>query len=234
MRTIRILLAEDDIRLGPLIVHMLGKEGHTADWVKDGLEALDYMGSTSYDLVILDWMMPRMDGILLCRQLRRDSFAGGIILLTAKDTLNDRIHGLDAGADDYVNKPFEFTELFARIRSLSRRISQQPIQEEWIDIFPYRLLINERVLQCHNEKVPLTIREFQLMELLMRNDRKVLPRQLLIERIWGYDSDVNSNTLDALVKQVRKKLECTQGQMQINNVRGAGYKLEVAIVSTDE
>ena len=234
MRGIRILLAEDDLRLGPLIVHMLGKEGHTADWVKDGVEALDFISTTSYDLLILDWMMPRMDGVTLCKQLRQESYAGGIILLTAKDTLEDRIHGLDAGADDYVNKPFEFSELFARIRSLSRRISQQTIHEDWIELLSYRLLLNERSLQCNLENVPLTIREFQLMELFMRNDGKVLPRPLLIERIWGYDSEVNSNTLDALIKQLRKKLDCTKGQMQINNVRGTGYKLEVAIVSSNE
>ncbi|MCU6712914.1 response regulator transcription factor [Paenibacillus sp. J5C_2022] len=228
-----ILLAEDDLRLGPLIVHMLGKEGHAVDWVKDGIEALDYMETTSYDLVILDWMMPRMDGVTLCRRIRMDSYSGGIIILTAKDTLNDRIHGLDAGADDYIMKPFEFTELFARIRSLSRRIAQV-IQDEWIEMGSYQLLVNERSLACRDKKLGLTIREFQLIELLMRNCGKVLPRQVLIDRIWGFDTDVNSNTLDALVKQLRKKLECTTGGMRINNIRGTGYKLEVADVCSDE
>lgn len=229
----RILLAEDDLRLGPLIVHMLNKEGHTTDWVQNGLEALDYISATSYDLLLLDWMMPLMDGVTLCRQLRKDAYAGGIILLTAKDTLNDRISGLDAGADDYVIKPFEFSELFARIRCISRRMVHT-IQDEWIGLSPYRLLLNERSLQCNDEQVTLTTREFQLMELLMRNEGKVLPRSLLIERIWGYDSEVNSNTLDALVKQLRKKLDCTKGQMHINNVRGMGYKVEVAVVCTNE
>jgi len=224
-----ILLAEDDVRLGPLIVHMLNKEGHAVDWVKDGLEALDYMETTSYDMVILDWMMPRMDGIMLCKQLRTESYSGGIIMLTAKDTLNDRIDGLDAGADDYIMKPFEFAELFARIRSLSRRITQV-IQEECVEIGSYRLLVNERSLVYVDIKIALTIREFQLIELLMRNFGNVLPRQVLIDRIWGYDTDVNSNTLDALVKQVRKKLDCTTGDLNINNVRGTGYKLEVAHV----
>jgi DNA-binding response OmpR family regulator len=229
----RILLAEDDIRLGPLIVHMLAKEGHTADWAKDGMNAMDYMEINNYDMVILDWMMPRMDGIMLCTRLRLDSYSGGIIMLTAKDTLIDRIDGLDAGADDYIIKPFEFSELFARIRSLGRRISQE-IQDEWIEIGSYQLSVNERSLTCENIKLALTIREFQLIELLMRNCGKVLPRQLLIDRIWGYDTDVSSNTLDGLVKQLRKKLDCTTGDMFINNVRGTGYKLEVAHVCSNE
>ncbi|MCJ8011579.1 response regulator transcription factor [Paenibacillus sp. KQZ6P-2] len=222
----RILLAEDDVRLGPLIVHMLNKEGHTTDWVQDGVEALDYIHSTCYDLLVLDWMMPRKDGITLCKELRTEGYTGGVIMLTAKDTLDDRISGLDAGADDYIVKPFEFSELFARIRSLSRRISQT-IQDDWIEVPPYRLLLNERRLECFDEQLALTIREFQLIELLMRNDGRVLPRQLLIDRIWGYDSEVNSNTLDALVKKLRKKLEGSKGNLQIHNVRGTGYTLEV-------
>ncbi|WP_152396641.1 response regulator transcription factor [Paenibacillus guangzhouensis] len=224
-----ILLAEDDVRLGPLIVHMLKKEGHAVDWVKDGVEALDYIETTSYDMVILDWMMPRMDGITLCGHLRMNNYAGGIIMLTAKDTLNDRIDGLDAGADDYIVKPFEFFELFARIRSLSRRIAQG-IQDDWIEIGANRLQLQERSLYVGEAIVPLTIREFQLIELFMRNYGKVLPRQLLIDRIWGCDTEVNSNTLDALVKQLRKKLEGVTADMQIHNVRGTGYKLEVADV----
>lgn len=221
-----ILLAEDDVKLGPLVVHMLNKEGHTTDWVKDGIEAIDYIKSIHYDLIIVDWMMPRMDGTAVCRYLRTEAFNGGIIMLTAKDTIDDRVNGLDAGADDYIIKPFEFAELFARIRSLSRRVAQ-PVQDEWIEVHSYRLMLNEKTLVYDTKSIVLTIREFQLMELMMRNYGKILSRQLLIDRIWGFDADVNSNSLDALVKQLRKKLDCTLGPITLINVRGTGYTLEV-------
>ena len=117
----QILLAEDDSRLGNLIVHMLKKERHTVDWVQNGNDAFDYALNTLYDIIILDWMMPGDSGVNVCRRLRNDGYQGPVLMLTAKDTLDDRVHGLDAGADDYLVKPFEFAELFARIRALSRR-----------------------------------------------------------------------------------------------------------------
>ncbi len=229
----RILLAEDDLRLGPLIVHMLNKQGHTVDWVKDGVEALDYLTEVVYDLLIVDWMMPKMDGIALCKEQRNQGFHGGILLLTARDTVDNRVEGLDAGADDYLVKPFEFAELFARIRSLSRRITN-PLCDQFLDVPPYQLNLTEHVLSCGQVSIPLTIREFQLMELLMRNQGKVLTRELLLDRIWGYDTQVTSNSLDALIKQLRKKLASDHLSMKIQNVRGLGYRLEVSNVCSNK
>lgn len=221
----RILLAEDDPRLGPLIVHMLKKECHTTDWVKNGEDALDYAVQTSYDLLILDWMMPLKDGVAVCKELRAQGYIGGILMLTAKDALQNRVEGLDAGADDYLVKPFEFAELFARIRSLSRRV-QQPINEIQMTIGSFKLNLIDHTLLCGEEVVTLTIREFQLLELLMRNYGRVITREVILERIWGYEVEITSNTLDALVKLLRKKLEYCDHPLVIHNIRGVGYKLE--------
>lgn len=215
----RILLAEDDPRLGPLIVHMLKKECHTTDWVKNGEDALDYAVQTSYDLLILDWMMPLKDGVAVCKELRAQGYIGGILMLTAKDALQNRVEGLDAGADDYLVKPFEFAELFARIRSLSRRV-QQPINEIQMTIGSFKLNLIDHTLLCGEEVVTLTIREFQLLELLMRNYGRVITREVILERIWGYEVEITSNTLDALVKLLRKKLEYCDHPLVIHNIRG--------------
>lgn len=224
----KILLAEDDAKLGRLIVHMLKKECHSVDWVQDGDDAIDYATAEEYDLIILDWMMPKKDGITVCRELRTDGFNRGILLLTARDSLQDRVIGLDAGADDYLLKPFEFLELFARIRSLSRRV-QNPIGDSCLHISPYTLNLNDHCLFRNGEQVPLTVREFQLLEILMRNKGKVVSRDSLLSQIWGLDGDVTNNSLDALVKLLRKKLD-RDSLIQILNVRSVGYKLEVADV----
>lgn len=224
----RILLAEDDVRLGKLIVHMLKKECHTTDWVQDGEEALHYVSEAEYDLLILDWMIPGKDGVTVCKEIRARGFSKGIIMLTAKDELQDRVIGLDAGADDYLVKPFEFAELFARIRSLSRRI-QNAIAEEKLQVGPYTLHLNEHALICDGEHIALTIREFQLLEILMRHRGKVISREILLAQIWGFDAEITNNSLDALVKLVRKKLEKHEG-ISIQNIRGVGYRLEVSHV----
>ena len=224
----KILLAEDDAKLGRLIVHMLKKECHSDDWVQDGDDAIDYASVDEYDLLVLDWMMPKKDGITVCRELRTNGFTRGILLLTARDSLQDRVIGLDAGADDYLLKPFEFPELFARIRSLARRV-QNPVSDSCLYIPPYTLNLNDHSLFRNGEQVPLTVREFQLLEILMRNKGKVVSRDSLLSQIWGLDGDVTNNSLDALVKLLRKKLEM-DSLIQILNVRSVGYKLEAADV----
>ncbi|MEX1030318.1 MAG: response regulator transcription factor [Paenibacillaceae bacterium] len=227
-----ILLAEDDQKLGQLILHMLRKEHHTADWVDNGQDALDYADAGDYDLLLLDWMMPRISGIDVCRELRSQGYNKGIIMLTAKDEMQDRIYGLDTGADDYVVKPFTFAELFARIRSVGRRM-QSSLAEEVIDLPPYRLDMREHTLSHNQEQIPLTIREYQLLEILMKQPGKTIPRERLYSRIWGLDSDVTFNSLDALIKLLRKKLEQDVG-ITIRNIRGIGYKLEVGHVQENE
>lgn len=222
----KLLLAEDDLRLGRLIEHMLKKEGHQVTWVKDGLSAYHEASYGGYDLLILDWMMPKLSGIEVLERLRREGYQGGILMLTAKDELDDRVRGLNTGGDDYLVKPFEFAELFARIHALGRR-SFTPLQEDYVKVGDLMLDTISRTLYKDGKEIPLTLREFQLMELFMRNPGQVLTRDLIWDRIWGYDADVTSNILDATVKLLRKKIEDQDGKRLIQSIRGIGYKLEV-------
>ncbi|WP_027417298.1 response regulator transcription factor [Aneurinibacillus terranovensis] len=221
-----ILLAEDDKKLGRLIVHMLKAEGYLVDWVISGRQAYEYTLFGEYDLIIMDWMMPETDGISVCKRLREDNYQGAILVLTARDALDDCVTGLDAGADDYLVKPFEFDELFARIRALTRR-SYVEIKEEIIQVADLVLHCNQRSIIKKGKEIRLTPREFQLLELLARNRGQVIPRDIILDRIWGYDSEVTSNTLDAFVRLLRKKIDRPGENKLIQNVRGVGYKLEV-------
>ncbi|PAQ16468.1 DNA-binding response regulator [Bacillaceae bacterium SAOS 7] len=221
-----ILLAEDDKKLGRLVAHMLGKETHTVDWVTDGAAAIDYTSSIDYDLVILDWMMPEMSGIDVCKQLRATNFQGLIMMLTAKDDVLDRVEGLDAGADDYIVKPFEFDELLARVRALGRR-SKLSFIDNVIQVGELTLDQTNHKVCRQGKEIQLTPKEYQLLQLLMTNEEQVLPREVLLDKIWGIDADVSANNLDALVRLVRKKVEDPNGEGErlIHSIRGIGYKL---------
>lgn len=223
-----ILFAEDDERLGKLIHHLLQKEFSCADWVKDGKTACDYAQFTQYDVIILDWMMPKMSGIEACQHLRKNGYKGGILFLTAKDSLEDVIEGLDAGADDYIVKPFKFEELAARLRALSRRIDK-PF-EEVLSCGNLKLNLNTRTVTRGGEIIELSKKEYDLLELFIRNQNYVLTREILLERIWGFDVEVTENALDALVKLLRKKVDPPGEPSIIKNVRGVGYILRNADV----
>lgn len=221
-----LLLAEDDQHLGELVVHMLKKKGgYNVDWVMRGDEAYDYAFASHYDVLILDWMMPGEDGVDVCRRLRKERYAGAILMLTAKDALQDRIQGLDSGADDYLVKPFEIDELLARLRAISRR-NFAPIQEEIVMIHHLTLNRTSHAVFQGKEEILLTPREFQLFDLLVQNQGQVLPREIILDRIWGYDADVSVKTIDATVKLLRKKLNIPRQQGWIQSIRGVGYKLE--------
>lgn len=222
----RILLAEDDSRLGALVVHMLDKKaGWKTDWVQTGNEAYEQAFSEAYDVLILDWMMPGGSGTEICASLRRDGYAGAILMLTAKDRLEDRIEGLDSGADDYLVKPFELGELLARLRALTRR-NYAPIREEQVRIGPLLLNRTGQSVEAGGETVRLTLREFQVLDLLAQNAGIVLSRELLLERIWGLEADVGPKTIDATVKLLRRKLSELGGQDLILSIRGVGYQIE--------
>jgi two-component system, OmpR family, response regulator QseB len=222
-----ILLAEDDKRLAELIVHMLKKKGgYQVEWVPNGSTAYEYAMGTHYDIVILDWMMPGEDGIAVCHRLRKEGYSGAILMLTAKDALQDRIVGLDAGADDYLTKPFEFEELLARIRALSRR-NYAPIQEEVAYIQDIAVNRTSHAVFRGEEEIQLTPREFQLLDLFIRNKGQVLSREIIFDRVWGYDADVSLKTIDATVKLLRKKLNLHDKNSIIQSIRGVGYKLEL-------
>ncbi|WP_017754112.1 response regulator transcription factor [Calidifontibacillus oryziterrae] len=225
-----ILLVEDDKRLGNLVAHMLKKQKHQVDWVQNGEDAITYTKITNYDLIILDWMMPKKDGITVCKELRALGYDGAILMVTAKDGLEDRVKGLDYGADDYIVKPFEFAELFARIRALARRTTKPFVQEEILTAGSIKLNVVTHTVEKDGVEILLTPKEYQLLELFLRNPNQTLPRDLLIDRIWGIDSEVNSNNLDALVRLLRKKIEDGQKNHLIQNIRGVGYKIEKQII----
>jgi DNA-binding response OmpR family regulator len=221
-----ILLAEDDIRLGELIVHMLSKKGgYKVEWVTEGEEAYDYALASHYEVLILDWMMPGGDGVSVCRRLRKEGYSGAILMLTAKDSLQDRVEGLDAGADDYLVKPFELDELLARLRALTRR-NYAPIQEEVVHIQELALNRTSHTVHVGKEEIQLTPREFQLLDLLVQNKGQVLTREIILDRVWGLDADVSLKTIDATVKLLRKKLDLSGKEGLIQSIRGVGYKLE--------
>jgi len=223
---LNILLAEDDLQLGELLGFMLEKVDYKVDWVMEGEDAYQYAQASHYDVVILDWMMPNGDGISVCRKLRREGYSKAILMLTAKDAVEDRIHGLDAGADDYLIKPFEIEELLARLRALTRR-NYAPIVEEQISL--HDLIINrtsQTIIQG-KEEIQLSPREFQLLDLLVQNKGQVLPRELILDRIWGLDSDVSTKTIDATIKLLRKKLNIFGRHDMLQSIRGVGYKVEI-------
>jgi DNA-binding response OmpR family regulator len=224
--SLNILLAEDDTRLGELIAHMLKrKAGYQVDWVKTGNDACEYALSTHYDVLIMDWMMPEGNGVEACRKLRKAGYPGAILMLTAKDSLQDRVEGLDSGADDYLVKPFEIDELLARLRALARR-NYAPITEEVVHIQEIALNRTSCSVQKAEELVQLTPREFQLLDLLVHNKGQVLTREVILDRIWGYDTDVSTKIVDATVKLLRKKLETLGAEELIQSIRGVGYKLD--------
>ncbi|MFD0674408.1 response regulator transcription factor [Cohnella sp. GCM10027633] len=222
----KILLAEDDVRLGELTAHMLRKKtGGLVDWVTTGNGAFDYATASSYDVVVLDWMMPEGDGRATCVKLRKIGYRGAILMLTAKDALQDRVEGLDAGADDYLVKPFEMDELLARLRALLRR-SFVPMQDDIIRIGDIELQRTNQVVMQGDRAVQLSPREFQILDLLLQNKGRTLSREIILDKIWGLDADVNLKAIDAIVKLIRKKLEPSASRELIQSVRGIGYKVD--------
>ncbi|MBB6671843.1 response regulator transcription factor [Cohnella nanjingensis] len=221
-----ILLAEDDKKLGKLVKYVLEKKGgYHVDWVETGEDALDYAEGSSYDVLILDWMMPRTDGIEVCKRLRAANYGQAILLLTAKDALQDKILGLDAGADDYLTKPFEMDELLARLRSLTRR-NFAPIQADVMTFGEFTLNRSSRQLFKSGEEILLSQREYQMLDLFLQNVGNVLTREIILDRVWGLGSEVSYKNVDVTVKMLRDKLEAAQGEPMIHSVRGVGYRFE--------
>ncbi|MFC5530828.1 response regulator transcription factor [Cohnella yongneupensis] len=193
----RILLVEDDRQLGKLLLYKLNKQYHQSDWVTDGGEALEKLSASPYDLYLLDWMVPTISGAELCRLIRGKQDRAPILMLTARDTVPDRVEGLMAGADDYLVKPFDFDELFARIHALERRKAT-----EWNEEIKRigNLALNTRTLEVSRsaDRILLTKREFQLLSYFMTNAGRVLSREQLLDQVWGLDKEVTLNAVDAL------------------------------------
>lgn len=223
----RILFAEDDKRLSKMVTFLLQKENYIVDCVYNGQDAIDYLNLTTYDIAILDWMMPKKSGIEVCKYLRHQHQETAILMLTARNSLEDRIDGLDSGADDYLAKPFEFPELLARLRALSRRINKT-FYSDIIEYQDLKLNCANAILQYQNQEISLSPREGQLLELLMRNVTQIFPREQIMDKIWGYDTEINSNTLDVTIKSLRQKLvRLGLNKNCIQTIRGIGYKFGI-------
>ncbi|MDY6029317.1 MAG: response regulator transcription factor [Acidaminococcaceae bacterium] len=220
----KILLAEDDTNLGRLLCVLLKNANIAVDWVTDGEAAYKKVYTESYDVVILDWMMPKLDGLELCRRLRQEAYSGKIMLLTAKDKLNDKVTGLNTGADDYIVKPFDMEELIARLNALVRR--QGIYVADNLEYGEYILESNTYCLVFKDGRVELRPREYRLLELLLRNRGCILSRDILQEHVWGIDNDVSENNLDVHIRMLRKKITELGGEDFIKTVRGVGYCVE--------
>ena len=222
----RILVIEDDEAILKFLRRGLAYEGYQVDTAIDGVSALAIARDTPPDLVVLDLMLPGMDGLEVCRRLR----TGGpmpIIILTAKDTVNDRVLGLDMGADDYMVKPFNLDELLARIRALLRRA--QPSRPQVLRFADLSLDTGTRQAYRGERTIPLTAKEYDLLELFLRNPRQVLTRDMIFDRVWGYDFGGESNIIEVYIRYLRQKLEDGGENRLIHTVRGMGYVLREPI-----
>jgi two-component system OmpR family response regulator len=224
----RILLVEDDLRLAETLAEALSDQLYTVDIAANGLLAWDYVKNLDYDLVLLDVMLPGLDGITLCQQLRSQGYLMPILMITARDTVSDKITGLDAGADDYIVKPVNLGELLARIRALLRRggTTSQPILE-WGAI---KLDPSTYEVSYANKNLSLTRKEYSILELLIRNGRRVLSRSVIIDHIWKLESPPEEDTVKVHVRSLRQKLRAVGAPDDfIETLHGVGYRL--AIVS---
>jgi two-component system response regulator MprA len=218
----RILIIEDDQAILKLIQRGLAYEGYTVDVAGDGRTGLNLARDHTPDLVILDWMLPGMDGLEVCHRLR---MAGKmpVLMLTAKDSIQDRVQGLDAGADDYMVKPFNLDELLARVRALLRRT--QPERVQVLKFADLTLDTGSREATRGSRLIALTAKEYELLELFLRHPRQVLTREVIFDRVWGYDFGGESNVLEVYIRYLRQKLEASDEPRLIHTVRGVGYVL---------
>ena len=220
----KILLAEDDRDLSIAVKTLLERTGYLVDTVHDGAEALAYAEAESYDGMILDWMMPEKDGVETLREMRSKGITTPCLLLTARDAIEDRVTGLDAGADDYLPKPFNGKELLARVRAMMRRRETYvPDVITWEDL---QLDKGSCELRCGTQSVRLTGKMYQMTELFMENPKHLFSAQQLMDRVWGWDSEAEINVVWVNISQLRKKLSELGSDTEIRVYRGTGYALE--------
>ncbi len=219
----RVLVVEDDPKLGPVLVRGFATDSIAADLVTTGRDAIVRAGATEYAVIVLDVMLPDMDGFQVCRELRDDDTLAPVLMLTARDAVRDRVHGLDSGADDYLVKPFSFDELLARVRAMSRR---GPIERK-VMLEAGDLRLDSARHQVWRGEVPIDLSrtEYAILEALMRHPGDVLSRFDLLEQVWGYGYENRSNIVEVYVRYVREKVDRPFGRNSIQTVRGVGYRL---------
>jgi DNA-binding response OmpR family regulator len=220
-----VLLVEDDPRLGRLVERALHEAGHRVETAVDGADGLARAESGAYDLIVLDVMLPEVDGLEVCRRLREQRVHTPVLMLTARDGVPDRVRGLDAGADDYLTKPFALEELLARVRALGRR-GGEGRGDEVLQVGDLTLDLARRECRRDGRAIELTTREFDLLEYLLRNAGLVLTRQQIVDHVWGFDTQARSNVLEIYVSYLRDKIDRGFDQPLIRTVRGVGYTLK--------
>ena len=220
----KILVVEDEVALAEALTEILRRNQYNVDTVYNGDDGLAYGRTGLYDCIILDIMLPIMDGLQVLQHLRKSKISTPVMLLTAKSEVEDKINGLDCGADDYLTKPFSTGELLARIRALTRRTG-----EVNLDAFDYHgLSLNKQtyMLSYGGQHVKLSLKEYQIMEILLMNPNQIITKERFIEKIWGFESDVEYNNIEVYISFLRKKIQSIQSKATIHTARGVGYYLE--------
>lgn len=220
----KILLAEDEVDLNNVVTRYLKKNGYSVDSVLDGEEALDYLEYGEYDLVILDIMMPKVDGFEVIKKLRDKGNHTSVLMLTARDSADDKVKGLDLGADDYIVKPFDFNELLARIRAVVRR--KYGNSSNKLVIGDLILDTSEKSVTRAGKQIELTGKEYEVLEYLMQSKNRILSREQIKEHVWDFDYEGDSNIIDVLIKNIRKKIDIEDGKQIIYTKRGLGYVIK--------
>jgi heavy metal response regulator len=220
----RILVVEDEHKIAAYVKRGLEEQGYAVDTAYTGTDAIDWAEAAPYDLIILDLMLPKMDGLSVCEVLRKQGNATPILMLTARDTVDDRVAGLDAGADDYLVKPFALKELLARVRALTRRLAEAP-KSPVVKIADLELDTLTRYVNRGDKFIKLTAKEYAVLECLMREPERVLTRTMIAEHVWSYDVYNQSNVVDVYIRNLRRKIDDGYDLKLIHTVRGAGYRI---------
>jgi heavy metal response regulator len=220
---LRVLIVEDEQKIAAFIKKGLQEEYYAVDVAYDGEAALDYAASVEYDLIVLDILLPKLDGLAVCRELRHSGIETPILMLTARDTVDDRVTGLDSGADDYLVKPFSFKELLARLRALSRR--PPSVQDPVLGLADLQVNTVSHTVQRGGRSIELTPKEYSLLEYLLRHVNQVLSRTIIAEHLWNEEFYSESNVVDVYVRNLRRKIDDDYPLKLIHTVRGVGYKL---------
>lgn len=222
----RILLVEDERKISAYVKRGLEESGYAVDPAYTGKEALDWADSAPYDLIILDILLPELDGLSVCRELRRRGDRTPVLMLTARDDIDDRVAGLDAGADDYLVKPFALKELLARLRALTRRVGEAP-KSPILQFADLSLDTRTRQVRRGGKRIELAAKEYAVLECLLREPERVLTRTQIAEHVWNYDTYNQSNVVDVYIRNLRRKIDDPFEQKIIHTIRGAGYRLSL-------
>ncbi len=222
----RLLVVEDDERIASFIKKGLESEGMQVDVANDGTKGQEMAGSGIYDLLILDIMLPGADGFEILKQVRQAKIKAPVLMLTARDAVEDKVRGLKEGADDYLPKPFAFMELSARVEALLRRGTAMAEEVEKLMVADLLMDTKSREVKRGDKSISLTAQEFSLLEYLMRNPNRVLSRAMITEKVWGYDFDSFSNVVDVYIRYLRQKVDNGNDKKLIETVRGVGYKIQ--------